>query len=190
MKIQNLKLIEEIIATCGNWTSLEITPDSIYLEFSNTQIYNDDYPNSTELVLRFGENTILNIYYNDIYDIKKLINKDNTLNNSFKEFSFKLKKDEFKFQNINYTQTLKKQYQKYLKLNNNENSDFTLSFKLEKFAITVGGDLLNLFNDFESLTESDIKKLSNKWCREYLNYHNKKRKGEKYTPNNLFETKI
>ncbi len=190
MKIQNLKLLEEIISTCGNWTCLEIAPDSIYLEFSNTQIYNDDYPNSTELILRFGENTLLNIYYDEIEDIKQLVNEDNTLNNSFKEFSFKLKKEEFKFQNIEYRETLKKNYKKYLSLNNNEYSDFTLSFELEKFAIFVGGDLLNLFNDFESLTEFDIKKLSNKWCRHYLKYWNKKLKGEEYTPNQFFESKI
>lgn len=190
MNLKNLKLIEEIISTCGIWTSLEITPDSIYLEFSKTQIYNDDYPNSTELVLRFGENILLNIYYNDKEDIKQIINENNTLINSFKEFSFKIRKEEFKFQNIKYTQKIKKQYKKSLNLNNNENTDFSLSFKLEKFAITVGGDLLHLFNDFESLSENEIQNLSNKWCREYLNYWNKKRNGENYTPSPIFESKI
>ena len=167
MKKQTLNLLEDVISTAGEWISLEISSDSLYLEFSNTQLYNDDYPNSTELTLRFGKNIMLNIYYNNLEDIEPLV-ENNVLTFSFKEFSFKLKNEEFKFQDINYLNDMKELYKFCLNLNNNKYCDFILVFNLENFGILVGGDILSVFNDFEYLNEFDIKNLSNKWCRDYL----------------------
>jgi|GEM_PF-1898492 len=53
-------------------------------------------------------------------------------------------------------------------------SDFLLCFRCENIAIVVGGNFVNCFNDFETLNDDDIKRLSNNWYLYFLNYWNKK----------------
>ena len=187
MKQESLKLIEEVISTCGRWVCLELSPESLYFEFADVQLYNEAYPYSNNLTLRFGENLFFKIYYNTKESLDSIIEEDNF--NSYKEFSFNLKQDMFKFQDIKFLDILENKYENSFSLNtNNPICDFILTFDLEDVGIIVGGDLLNFFNDFESLNESDIRKLSNKWCVYYLDYWFKKNNDKEYNYDYLCES--
>ena len=56
--------------------------------------------------------------------------------------------------------------------------DFLLTVALDKIAIVCGANQLHFFNDFESLNDEDIKKLSNQWCVYWLDYWKNKNKYE------------
>ena len=63
------------------------------------------------------------------------------------------------------------------KNNSNENNydyemevDFLLVVVFEDMAIVCGGNQLNFFNDFESLNDEDIKKISNQWWVYWVDY--------------------
>ena len=91
---------------------------------------------------------------------------------------------EFKFQDYDYLKEItgKYKFKKVLadKRDQNENYDFLLSFECEEIAIAVGGDFINFFNDFESLDDDEIKRVSNTWMMYYLDYWNKKGTDNEY----------
>ena len=51
----------------------------------------------------------------------------------------------------------------------------------------VGGDFVNCFNDFESLDDDEIKRVSNNWILYYLDYWNKKGTDKEYAEDLLCE---
>ena len=70
--------------------------------------------------------------------------------------------------------------QKENDLNENESYDFLLCFECEDVAVVVGGDFINCFNDFESLNDDEIKRVSNTWILYYMDYWNKKGTDKEY----------
>ena len=80
-----------------------------------------------------------------------------------------------------------KRIQKEETLKENENFDFLLCFECEDTAIAVGGDYVNCFNDFESLNDDEIKRVSNNWILYYLDYWNKKGTEKEYEEDLLCE---
>ena len=81
---------------------------------------------------------------------------------------------DFKFQDYDFLKSLDFQFENkkvllgkpYL---NNE-FDFLLAFTVDNIALVAGGNLINFFNDSESLSDEDIKKASNNWMVYYLKY--------------------
>ena len=73
------------------------------------------------------------------------------------------------------------------KLDEKEGYDFLLSFECENIAVVVGGDFVNCFNDFESLNDDEIKRVSNNWILYYLDYWNKKGTDKEYDEDLLCE---
>ena len=69
----------------------------------------------------------------------------------------------------------------------NKSFDFLLSFECEDIAIAVGGDFVNCFNDFESLNDDEIKRVSNNWILYYMDYWNKKGTEKEYEVDLLCE---
>lgn len=219
MNQRSMNIIEEA-SSHGIWTWLEISNDanSIYLEFKNLKLANEriKYDSKTEkikyelnsddfvgekikkqdygeLAIRFGDNTFLSLFYNDVNDLdflnlgddvlNELVYSNKKLNDHFqsfyRDFSLNLFENSLKFQSLVYLKDIAKYYnhKKILVENYSEYDkgyDFLLCFQLGKIAIAVGGNNLSFFNDFESLNDEDIKRISNNWIIYYLDYWLKK----------------
>lgn len=207
MNSRSKEIIEEAISQ-GKWTWLEIdeNSNSLYLEFENLKlssqaIFDNSYKG--ELAIRFGQNIYLSLFYNEKEDLSflnfnpdyfnHLINSDEFITEKYPYFYQEFSKHvlKFKFHDYDYLNEIKGQYsnQKVLvdKREDNENFDFLLSFECEDLAIVVGGDFINCFNDFESLNDDEIKRVSNNWVLYYLDYWNKKGTEKEYAEDLLCE---
>ena len=186
MNRKSYDLLENVISASGRWTALEVVNDSIYIDFSDVQLYNISYKKDSdlspagEISLRFAENSLFSIFYNNKEDIE-FINKAKGMDNNFIiELNKKLDKGQFKFQNIDFLKNICLNFKKELIFLDNVNGenmeipDFFLSFSCENIVICIGGDSLNFYNDFESLNDNDVLNLSNQWARYYLDYWIKK----------------
>ena len=207
MNNRSKEIIEEAISQ-GKWTWLEIdnNSNSLYLEFENLKISSQaifDNSYRGELAIRFGQNIYLSLFFNDREDLKflrfnndyfnELIDSDIKLSDRFPYFyqEFILDVKNFKFQNSDYLDEIKKNYN-FNKVfvdncGENQNYDFYLCFECENVAILVCGDYINCFNDFESLNDDEIKRVSNNWILYYLDYWNKKGTDKEYEMDLLCE---
>ncbi|WP_461461694.1 hypothetical protein [Methanobrevibacter sp.] len=186
MNKKTYNLLEDVISASGRWTALEVVNDSIYIDFSDVQLYNISYDNDSnlssgcEISIRFAENSLFSIFYNNDEDIEFIKEAKGLDNNFLIELNKKLDEGQFKFQNIDFSNKLCENFQNELVFLDNINDsnmefpDFILSFSCENLAICIGGDSLNFFNNFESLNDNDILELSNQWSRHYLDYWVKK----------------
>mgnify|MGYP003571487121 CR=1 FL=1 len=207
MNKRSREIIEEAISQ-GKWTWLEIdsNSNSLYLEFENLKlssrpIFDNSYRG--ELAIRFGQNIYLSLFYNEKKDLEFLHFKEDYLNQIIdsKEFitekfpyfyqEFSKPIVEFKFQDYDYLSEIIRKYDFKQDLvdkrSENKNYDFLLCFECEKIAIVVGGDFVNCFNDFESLDDDEIKRVSNNWVFYYLDYWNKKGTDKEYAEDLLCE---
>lgn len=200
MNNRSKDIIEDAISQ-GKWTWLEIddNSNSLYLEFENLKLSSRPILDNSyrgELAIRFGQNIYLSIFYNKKDDLgffkfdndylNHLLDSNDFITEKFPYFyqEFSKKVMEFKFQDNDYLKEItgKYKFKKVLedKRNQNENYDFLLSFECEEIAIEVGGDFINFFNDFESLDDDEIKRVSNTWMMYYLDYWNKKGTDNEY----------
>lgn len=207
MNNRSREIIEEAISQ-GKWTWLEIdnNSNSLYLEFENLKlaskpIFDNSYRG--ELAIRFGQNIYLSLFFNKKEDLgflkfneeylNQLIGSNQPITEKFPYFyqEFSKSVEKFKFQDWEYLNEIRGKYsnKKDLLDNRNENksSDFLLSFECEDIAIAVGGDFVNCFNDFESLDDDEIKRVSNNWILYYMNYWNKKGTDKEYPTDLLCE---
>ena len=69
MNVRSLKLIREVMTNSGILTSVEISQDSIYLEFKDVELgvpkESEDFP----LIVRFASESFFTVFYNNIWDI-------------------------------------------------------------------------------------------------------------------------
>lgn len=217
MNARSFEIIEEAISNgVWTWLELDCYSNSLYLEFERLQLLSKSIVNpfkpvqeSTyndyrgELAIRFGTNIYLAILYDDedsfdFLDLEEdilnsILNSDAKLSDNDSYFYRQFKKEirGFKFQDEDYSSNLTKKYKKEIVLaqlpNKKDSYDFLLSFELENFAIIVKGDTISCFNDFESLSDGDIKRASNDWILYYLDYCNKKGTDEAYDEDFLCE---
>lgn len=204
-----MEILEEV-SSQGIWTWLEFdnNSNSLYVEFKNLKFadvsISSPFEYKDDLVIRFGNNLFLSIFYNDIGDINflklgKYIFEDIFYHNKklsdldspyfFTEFSKKLLN--FKFQDYNLLKKIASKYnnKKILVQNIEEgqNYDFLLVLECDNVAAAIGGDFINTFNGSEALNDDDIKRLSNKWILYYLDYWDKKGTENAYVKDNLCE---
>ena len=173
MNSRSKEIIEEAISQ-GRWTWLEIdnNSNSLYLEFENLKlssqpIYDNSYRG--ELAIRFGQNIYFALFFNEKEDLNFLRFNEDYMNQL-------LESDEFITDRFPYF------YQEFLKP--------ITKFKFqdcEDIAIAVGGDFVNCFNDFESLNDDEIKRVSNNWILYYMDYWNKKGTEKEYEVDLLCE---
>lgn len=183
MNRNSLNIIEECISTCGKWINMEVVNDSIYVEFKHVQLFNnntnlkEDYTYDSNLAIRFSDNSFFTILYNNKEDIS-FLDEIKTYDSSFSiSFEKDLKKDNFKFQNIDYLNSIIDDYEhetifieNYKDNLENPGPDFILTFISEGIVICIGGNNLHIFNDIESLNDKEVLNLSNKWAMYYLKY--------------------
>lgn len=180
MNYSSLKRIEETILPSAKWKSIEISQNSIYLDFNNVELGNPKLNKELSLCIRFSKDSFISFFYNNFFDIAFLSNFDFLNQYLFEEFSFKVNK--FKFLDFEYLDRVFKSFKKHKTFTNSSNfdvhnirNDFFLVFEVNDFAIVIGANQMNFFNESEKLDDNILMELSNQWVLYYLNYCLKKK---------------
>ena len=63
MNNESLKLIEDVVGNFAKLTSIEISEDSIYLEFIDVELGNPKNDEDLSLSMRFAKKPFLTIFY-------------------------------------------------------------------------------------------------------------------------------
>lgn len=179
MNSKSLELIEEVITPFGIWDSLEISQDSIYLEFSDVELGNPKYDDSLNLSFRFSDKSFIVFFYNNIWDADFLAKFD--FKNHFISEDFILKVKKIKFLDFEYLNTFFYNYAKNKVISldasfdiHNIRNDFFVLLETDELAIVIGGNEMDFFFNDEKLDEDILKKLSNQWVLYFLKYRLKR----------------
>jgi len=183
MKQKTLRLMEEAISSAGRWTWLELATDSIQLEFEDVQLYKPSLEkydkHSSEIAIRLADNVFFTLFYNNDNDINFLESLD--------DFSYKISNEGLKFQDFDFFKKIANYYnhRKTLVGKSFEDDyemevDFLVVITFEDIAIICAANQLNFFNDFETLNDEDIKRLSNQWWVYWMDYWKSKGTGTEY----------
>ena len=179
MNGRSLKLIREVIINSGKLTSIEISQDSIYLEFKDVEL---GVPNEMEdfsLTVRFACDSFISIFYNNIWDIDFLSKYD--FKNQFLSEEVFFEIEEMKFVDFEYLNTFFYDYKKEKTISviedfsiHNIRNDFFMLIKTKEMAVAVGGNQMDFFTKDERLTDASLRDLSNQWMLYFLKYHLKR----------------
>lgn len=183
MKQKTLNLMEEAISSAGRWTWIELANDSLYLDFADVQLYKHTIEKYTkhsgEIAIRLADNVFFAIFFNDVKDIEVIQSQN--------DFSYKISENGLKFQDFDFFKKIWDDYNfkeillgKSSDFSKIEEFDFLLIAVFENISIACGANQLNFFNDFESLNDDDIKKLSNQWWVYWVDYWKSKKTHNKY----------
>ena len=179
MNVRSLKLIREVIVNSGKWTSIEVSQDSIYLQFRDVELGTPKSDESFSLVVRFAEDSFLTVFYKNIWDIEFLSRYNYKHNLLSEEFIFNVKNLEFiDFEYLNkffYEFEKQKSFSSSddFDVHNNRN-DFFMLFETDEIAVVVGGNQMDFFSPFERLDDASLRELSNQWMLYFLKYHLKR----------------
>lgn len=179
MNVRSLKLIRDVMTNSGILTSVEISQDSIYLEFKDVELgvpkESEDFP----LIVRFASESFFTVFYNNIWDIDFLA-KYNFKNQLLSE---EVLYDivEVKFIDFEYLNTFFYNYKKEKTISvvedfdiHNIRNDFFMLIETKEIAIVVGGNQMDFFTKFERLDDDSLRELSNQWMLSFLKYHLKR----------------
>ena len=179
MNVRSLKLIREVIINSGKWTSIEVSQDSIYLQFKDVELGTPKSDDSFSLVVRFAEDSFFTVFYKNIWDIDFLSRYNYKYNLLSEEFVFNIKNLEFiDFEYLNkFFYEFKKQ--KSISASeefdiHNIRNDFFMLFETDELAVVVGGNQMDFFSPFERLDDASLRELSNQWMLYFLKYHLKR----------------
>jgi hypothetical protein len=179
MNNRSLKLIREVIINSGKLVSIEISQDSIYLEFGNVEL---GIPKETEdftLTVRFAVDSFITVFYDNIWDIDFLA-KYNFKNKLLsEEILFGI--EELKFVDFEYLNTFFYDFKKEKTISvvddfdiHNIRNDFFMLIRTKEIAIVVGGNQMDFFTKEERLDDTSLRELSNQWMLYFLKYHQKR----------------
>ena len=84
MNNDSLKLIEDVISNFAKLASIEISGDSIYLEFIDVELGVPKNDKELSLSMRFAKNSFLSVFYDNIWDID-FVSKFNYKNHFLQE---------------------------------------------------------------------------------------------------------
>lgn len=179
MNVRSLKLIRDVMINSGKWVSIEISQDSVYLEFSDVEL---GIPKETEdfsITVRFADDSFISVFYNNIWDIDFLAKYDFKRQLLSEEVLFDI--EEVKFIDFEYLNTFFHDYKKEKTISvvddfniHNIRNDFFMLIKTKEIAIVVGGNQMDFFTKYERLDDSSLRELSNQWMLYFLKYHLKR----------------
>ena len=179
MNTRFLNLIREVIIISGKWASIEISQDSIYLQFRDVELGIPKLDEDFSLVVRFAEDSFFTAFYNNIWDIDFLSKYDFKNQLLSEEVSFNIK--DIKFLDFEYLNTFFGNYKKEKTVSvvddfniHNIRNDFFMLIKSDDIAIVVGGNQMDFFSPFERLDDSSLRELSNQWMLYFLKYQQKR----------------
>ena len=180
MKARSLKLIEEAVVNSGKFSSLEISQDSIYIEFTDVELGTPKGDDDLSLTVRFAEDSFISVFYNNIWDIDFLSSYDfkNQLLSTI--IDFKIKK--IRFIDFEYLNVFFSDYSKEKTISSEDNfsihnirNDFFVLFEADEIAVVAGGNQMDFFTPHERIDDDILKELSNQWIFYFLNYQLKRK---------------
>lgn len=179
MNTRSLKLIRDVIINSGKWTSIEMSQDSIYIEFRDVELGSSKSKDEMSLTVRFAENSFLTVFYNNIWDID-FLSRFNYKNQFLsEEILFDVK--DIKFIDFEYLNTFFYNFKSEKTFSSVEDfsihnirNDFFMLVETKEIAFVVGADQMDFFTPFERLDDSSLRELSNDWMLYFLNYHLKR----------------
>lgn len=179
MNGRSLKLIRDVVINSGKWTSIEISQDSIYLEFRDVELGIPKESEDFSLTVRFALDSFVTIFYNNIWDID-FLSRYNFKNQLLsEEVSFEV--EDIKFVDFEYLNTFFYDFKKEKTISvvedfniHNIRNDFFMLIKTKEVAVVVGGNQMDFFTKYERLTDSSLRELSNEWMMYFLKYHLKR----------------
>ena len=161
MNGRSLKLIREVIINSGKLTSMEISQDSIYLEFKDVEL---GVPNEMEdfsLTVRFALDSFITIFFNNIWDIDFLSKYDFKNKLLSEEIFFEI--EEIKFVDFEYLNTFFYDFKKEKTISvvedfsiHNIRNDFFMLIKTKEIAIAVGGNQMDFFTKHEKIGRAHV----------------------------------
>ncbi|WP_296803279.1 hypothetical protein [uncultured Methanobrevibacter sp.] len=179
MNGRSLKLIREVIINSGKLTSIEISQDSIYMDFQDVEL---GIPKETEdftLTVRFAVDSFFTVFYNNIWDIE-FLSKYNFKSQLLSEYVL-LDVEDIRFVDFEYLNNFFYDYKKEKSISvvedfniHNIRCDFFMLIKTKEIAIVVGGNQLDFFTKHEKLDDASLRELSNQWMLYFLKYHLKR----------------
>ena len=179
MNVRSLKLIREVLINSGKWTSLEVSQDSIYLQFRDVELGTPKSDESFSLVVRFAEDSFFTAFYSNIWDIDFLSKYNYKHHLLSEEFKFNVK--EVKFIDFEYLNTFFYNFKKEKSFSvvedfdiHNIRNDFFMIIETDEIGIVVGGNQMDFFSPYERLDDASLRELSNQWMLYFLKYHQKR----------------
>ena len=179
MRNDSLKLIEDVIGNFAKLASVEISGDSIYLEFIDVELGNPKNGEDLSLSMRFAKNSFFTVFYDNIWDIDFISGFN--YKNHFLQEELLLDVGRIKFLDFEYLNTFFYNYQidKDFCLEpeydvHNIRADFFCLLEFSNIAIVVGGNEMDFFTPTSRLDDNMLKELSNQWMLYYLTYHQKR----------------
>ena len=179
MNGRSLKLIRDVIINSGKLTSIEISQDSIYIDFQDVEL---GVPKETEdftLTVRFALDSFFTVFYNNIWDIE-FLSKYNFKNQLLRE-DVLIDVEDIRFVDFEYLNNFFYDYKKEKTISvvedfniHNIRNDFFMLIKTRDIAIAVGGNQLDFFTNHEKLDDASLRELSNQRMLYFLKYHLKR----------------
>ncbi|WP_298520595.1 hypothetical protein [uncultured Methanobrevibacter sp.] len=179
MNIRSLKLIRDVMINSGKWISVEISQDSIYLEFMDVELGTPKETENFTLTVRFAVDSFFTIFYNNIWDIDFLSRYDYKNDLLSEQVRFDI--EDVKFVDFEYLNTFFHDYKREKTISvvddfsiHNIRNDFFMLIKTKEVAVAVGGDQMDFFTKYERLDDASLRELSNQWMLFFLKYHLKR----------------
>lgn len=179
MNTRSLKLIRDVMINSGKVTSVEISQDSIYLEFKDVELGNPKSNEEMSLTVRFAEDSFFTVFYNNIWDVDFMSKYDYKKQLLSQEISFDIK--EIKFIDFEYLNTFFYNFKSEKSISSVEDfsihnirNDFFMLVDTKDVGFAVGGNQMDFFTPFERLDDVSLRELSNEWMLYFLNYHLKR----------------
>ena len=163
MNGRSLKLIRDVIINSGKLTSIEISQDSIYLEFMDVELGTPKETEDFSLTARFAVDSFFTVFYNNIWDIEFFSKYD--FKNQLLSEDVLFDVEDIKFVDFEYLNDF---------FYHNIRNDFFMLVKTKEIAIVVGGNQLDFFTKHEKLDDASLRELSNQWMLYFLEYHLKR----------------
>ena len=179
MNTRSLKLIREVMINSGKVTSVEISQDSIYIEFKDVELGNPKSNEEMSLTVRFAEDSFFTVFYNNIWDVDFMSKYDYKKQLLSQEIFFDIK--EIKFIDFEYLNTFFYNFKSEKSISSVEDfsihnirNDFFMLVDTKDVGFAVGGNQMDFFTPFERLDDASLRELSNEWMLYFLNYHLKR----------------
>ena len=179
MNTRSLKLIRDVLINSGKWISVEISQDSIYLEFMDVELGTPKETENFTLTVRFAVDSFFTIFYNNIWDIDFLSRYDYKNDLLSEQVRFDI--EDVKFVDFEYLNTFFHDYKREKTISvvddfsiHNIRNDFFMLIKTKEVAVAVGGDQMDFFTKYERLDDASLRELSNQWMLFFLKYHLKR----------------
>ncbi len=179
MNIRSLKLIRDVIINSGKLVSVEISQDSIYLEFGDVELGHHKETEDFTLTVRFAVDSFFTVFFNNIWDIDFFSKYDYNTKLLSEDVLYEV--EDIKFVDFEYLNTFFYDYKKEKTISvvddfsiHNIRNDFFMLVKTKEIAIAVGGNQMDFFTKHEKLDDASLRELSNQWMLYFLKYHQKR----------------